>query len=659
MAIDLGNNPVGTPPTTEQSQQIKDVLGLGNVEDVALSTWTGSENLSLSSSQVVGFSNAVGTYESVKSVGGKTGVVSLSTSDVEGYQAVNNTNINTAIATDPETIRATIIPDGPLYAADYGIVAGNSADAVAEANATAIATAYAASSSNGRPLVLKGTVYVKGEVLISGTYGTIIGHGCTIIQKDTSHNGLTLAADSGTPPFGLRVFGLKIQGQGSATHAAAGVYGRKSDLSYLTSDIIFRDCIITGFRTGFSLAQIAKFQTDNVSIQNVRVGHDWYLMQTAILLASRIVSGDGDASSTAFNITNGNFATRVIGGEFGGSVGGFKKMASISAGQLLLEGCNLEGFDGQAIINCTGTAAKEVSIIGCRIGLSLTSAQAFISTEVAATGNTLTLHWENTAYAAGGRQVEVWGAAIQRGINLTGSPVRCYYTATQGGIELANRMQVPGHYDWITGALPATSLAKGSGLVLAPHTPSETDGDRWRENLLFKGYNSRTAADQYSSVINDMLCRVIASTGSAVGNTTTTETDLHSVTMPAGTLASQHESLEWEIFGTTAANSNNKTLQFYYGGSSRLTFGPFAANDEDWRLSIRAVKRFSGNSGGVQFVATLSGGAVMGVTTQVLELSYSSSLSAVVTKITGTGTATNDIRLVGSVLKWFRAPSGI
>lgn len=84
MAIDLGDNPVGQPPSESEALQIKSVLELDNVENVALSTWEGSENLSLSASQVVDFENSVGQYESVKSVAGKTGVVSLSTSDVEG-----------------------------------------------------------------------------------------------------------------------------------------------------------------------------------------------------------------------------------------------------------------------------------------------------------------------------------------------------------------------------------------------------------------------------------------------------------------------------------------------------------------------------------------------------------------------------------------------
>jgi hypothetical protein len=44
MPLDLGNNPVFNPPTNEESQQIKNVLGLGNVENIAITT---SQNIKI------------------------------------------------------------------------------------------------------------------------------------------------------------------------------------------------------------------------------------------------------------------------------------------------------------------------------------------------------------------------------------------------------------------------------------------------------------------------------------------------------------------------------------------------------------------------------------------------------------------------------------
>jgi len=65
MSIDLGNAPVGTPPTQDEIEQIQSVLLLGEVEDIALSTWTGSPNISsvgpitITSSQVSDFEFSV------------------------------------------------------------------------------------------------------------------------------------------------------------------------------------------------------------------------------------------------------------------------------------------------------------------------------------------------------------------------------------------------------------------------------------------------------------------------------------------------------------------------------------------------------------------------------------------------------------------------
>ncbi len=59
MAIDFGNIPVGDIPTPEQIQQIKDVLLLGNVENISISTWAGSPNIQINSSQVLDFTTSV------------------------------------------------------------------------------------------------------------------------------------------------------------------------------------------------------------------------------------------------------------------------------------------------------------------------------------------------------------------------------------------------------------------------------------------------------------------------------------------------------------------------------------------------------------------------------------------------------------------------
>lgn len=68
MAIDFGDTPTGTPPTSGQIQQIKDVILLGNVEDIALSTWSGSTNLNTVGNIAISASNVVNFTTTVNSI---------------------------------------------------------------------------------------------------------------------------------------------------------------------------------------------------------------------------------------------------------------------------------------------------------------------------------------------------------------------------------------------------------------------------------------------------------------------------------------------------------------------------------------------------------------------------------------------------------------
>ena len=148
-----------------------------------------------------------------------------------------------------------------ILQSDYGIVSGDSSDSVATANASYLATALTASASLKRPLLLSGTIYVKGEVLVTGSGIRAIGP-AAIIQKDISHNGLTLNPET-VAAFNVIFTDINIAGQGAANHNAAAFYAKKDNLSYLTSDIKLVDCNFSGFRYGCDLAGIAKFRTDN------------------------------------------------------------------------------------------------------------------------------------------------------------------------------------------------------------------------------------------------------------------------------------------------------------------------------------------------------------------------------------------------------------
>lgn len=75
----------------------------------------------------------------------------------------------------------------------------------------------------------------------------------------------------------------------------------------------------------------------------------------------------------------------------------------------------------------------------------------------------------------------------------------------------------------------------------------------------------------------------------------TTETDGHSYTLPANTLSANGRGVRARAWGTTAANANNKTFQFYFGGTSVFTTGAVAANAKHFFLQMDIIREGAGD----------------------------------------------------------------
>ena len=579
-----------------------------------------------------------------------------------GGATVDNASVNSAIEEDPEATKTAIGAEFPLYGSDYGIVSGNSADAVAEANATALATAFAASVSTGKPLVLTGEIYVKGEVKLSGDNGTIIGHGATIIQKDTAHHILTM--DTVNSPDGIRLFGLTLKGQGSSTHDKAGIYARNAGLTYFMSDLIIRDCWIRDIRTGISACQIPRLHCDNVTIAYVRFGMDWQAMQTATCIATKIVQGDGNASSAAFKLDGGNFATKIFGGEFGGT--GFARFADVSNGaQLHVEDGNLEVFTSSQMINISG--GGRVALRRCRIASTHSSTGAVISAAVTDTGlsGLPIIEWVDNQYVSSGRWLEIWGTTTVRSPIVYGDQIPVTFAATQGGTATQTVRSIPSSYIGLDGNIPsAADIGAGGMFLLSPSTATNSySSDVGATNPVIRYFDNRRGTTRIGSMSNDMLCQVWAanttllegSTTTDVRTATTAETDLISATIPSRYSASFGDSNKIECFGTTAANANNKTFKVYLAGTAIIDFGAIAANNESWKLEVTLQRGFGG-SGRQKVVAVLTGGTTIG--TRVLTSQTTpTDTSSMIFKVTGTGTDTGDITMLGGKVWWLRAPT--
>jgi hypothetical protein len=598
--------------------------------------------------------------------GGGSNIDDLSASQVrtllnveDGADVTDAANVNAAIATNPSASRTSL--DIALRGEDYGIIPTTSTDEVAEANATALATAYAASVSTGKPLILKGTIYVKGQVFLSGIYGKIIGYGCTIIQKDTAHNGLTLAADSGVPPFGIIIQGIKIQGQGAATHNAAGIHLRKADLTYVTSDINLIDVQITAFRKGCDIAGVAKFRTENLSITGVRNGCVFNHLQTTLMTNTRISQGDSNAASSCFEIETGTmFSFKVLMGEFGGS--GIARFANIAGTSVMfhVEAANLEAFTSNQIVN--SLVGAHISLIDCRFAQTFTSTQAIISSQVNSGTDVCRVRLENpTQFGGTPRFVEVYGthSATAGVFNMGDERFDATFAATQGGSAEKTVSIFPSVRNFtLTSSFPVSGAIAGDKINYSPLTATDTDG--WSTNYLFRCRNNNTGSNEWTSLNNNMLMRVLGvSARTASGNNV--ETDIQNVTLPIGALRNNGESVEIELFGSTAANANNKQFRFYFGGSQYFDFGLIAINNQSWTLKIKIQRgAFSGGTGFMKLVGVLDYGTGKVIRTAETPNGTIDSSSTIATRTTVlTPSAASDAVSLAAKTVWHRAVTAI
>lgn len=90
--------------------------------------------------------------------------------------------------------------------------------------------------------------------------------------------------------------------------------------------------------------------------------------------------------------------------------------------------------------------------------------------------------------------------------------------------------------------------------------------------------------------INTSVSRIGVGSTAASTTGTTNEVTLQQYTLPGGLLANAGDSVRVSCWGTTATNSNNKTMKLYFGSSSIST--PTAStSNKGWRLAMTVMRR--------------------------------------------------------------------
>lgn len=135
----------------------------------------------------------------------------------------------------------------------------------------------------------------------------------------------------------------------------------------------------------------------------------------------------------------------------------------------------------------------------------------------------------------------------------------------------------------------------------------------------------------------------------AVGNVGAGEDDLITYSVPASTLGTNGNYLEFEVFGTFAANANSKQVKVKYGATTLLASSAQTQNGGTWSISGKIVR-----TGAATQIASVNSSYdaanfqnLTNYTTPAETLS-----GAITLKCTGEAVADNDIIQKGLVVRW-------
>lgn len=215
----------------------------------------------------------------------------------------------------------------------------------------------------------------------------------------------------------------------------------------------------------------------------------------------------------------------------------------------------------------------------------------------------------------------------------------------------------------INGASGNTTISAGTGGITfsAIGTVTSTSmqvNDLTAGRVTFAGTSGRLVDDADMTFATDTLtvtkARVKAGTSSsnstvgggltasttAVGNVGTGEDDLITYSVPANTLATNLDYIEFDMGGTFAANANTKRVRIKYGATTLFDTTGLIFNGVDWRAQGKIIR-----TGAATQKAICTFESATTLLTQIADYTTpAETLSGAVTlKATGEATSNNDI----------------
>ena len=134
----------------------------------------------------------------------------------------------------------------------------------------------------------------------------------------------------------------------------------------------------------------------------------------------------------------------------------------------------------------------------------------------------------------------------------------------------------------------------------------------------------------------------------AVGNVGGGEDDLITYSLPANALNVNGKGVKVKVWGTTAANANNKTIKLFFGATELRTSGALALNNKDWILESTIIR--TGATAQEAIGHQLIDATAIGVTQSN---PAEDTTGAIVVKVTGesSASASNDVIAEGMVIE--------
>lgn len=137
-----------------------------------------------------------------------------------------------------------------------------------------------------------------------------------------------------------------------------------------------------------------------------------------------------------------------------------------------------------------------------------------------------------------------------------------------------------------------------------------------------------------------------------VGNSGSSETDLHSHTVPANALGSNGDSYEFDFTLQTAGNANNKRVRVYYNSTTLFDSTSLALNAANVHIKVE-ITRTGANT--QRCTTTISSDSSLLIAKAKYVASTEISVNTATVKVTGLGTASNDVISKMSKARWVSA----